>query len=79
VQVRTMKKRFRRALKAIAEWCQENRHAAVDEQQKTLNAKLRATTSITDDRRTTGVSGSSFGRSGTSGERGSADALVGTG
>ena len=41
VHVRTMKKRFRRSLTAIAEWCQENRHLPVDEQQKTLNAKLR--------------------------------------
>src|SRR6266850_2513691 len=41
VHVRTMKKRFKRGLKAIAEWCQENRHELVDEQQKTLNAKLR--------------------------------------
>jgi RNA-directed DNA polymerase len=41
VHVRTMKKRFRRGLTAIAEWCQENRHMPVGEQQKTLNAKLR--------------------------------------
>jgi RNA-directed DNA polymerase len=41
VHVRTMKKRFRRGLQAIAEWCQENRHMPVGEQQKTLNAKLR--------------------------------------
>jgi hypothetical protein len=41
VQVRTMKKRLRRGLTAIAEWCQENRHKPVDEQQKILNAKLR--------------------------------------
>jgi len=41
VHVRTMKKRFRRGLKAIAEWCQENRHLPVEKQQKTLNAKLR--------------------------------------
>src|SRR6267378_104407 len=41
VHVRTMKKRFRRGLTAIAEWCQENRHLPVDKQQKTLNAKLR--------------------------------------
>jgi RNA-directed DNA polymerase len=41
VHVRTMKKRFKRALTAIAEWCQENRHDPVNEQQKTLNAKLR--------------------------------------
>jgi RNA-directed DNA polymerase len=40
VHVRT-KKRFRRGLKAIAEWCQENRHRPVGEQQKILNAKLR--------------------------------------
>jgi RNA-directed DNA polymerase len=40
VHVRTMKKRFRRGLKAIATWCQENRHMPVGEQ-KTLNAKLR--------------------------------------
>src|ERR1700678_636599 len=41
VHVRTMKKRFKRGLTAIAEWCQENRHEPVDEQQKILNAKLR--------------------------------------
>jgi RNA-directed DNA polymerase len=41
VHVRTMKKRYRRGLTAIAEWCQENRHMPVGEQQKTLNAKLR--------------------------------------
>jgi group II intron reverse transcriptase/maturase len=41
VHVRTMKKRFKRGLTAIAEWCRENRHEPVDEQQKTLNAKLR--------------------------------------
>src|SRR4249920_3016178 len=31
VQVRTMKKRLRRGLKAIAKWCQANRHQTVDE------------------------------------------------
>jgi group II intron reverse transcriptase/maturase len=41
VHVRTMKKRLRRGLKAIAEWCRENRHMPVEEQQRTLNAKLR--------------------------------------
>jgi RNA-directed DNA polymerase len=41
VHVRTMKKRLRRGLKAIAEWCQANRHMLVEEQQKTLNSKLR--------------------------------------
>src|SRR6202034_3882001 len=37
--VRTMSKRLRRGLKAIAEWCQEHRHDAVSEQQKTLKKK----------------------------------------
>jgi group II intron reverse transcriptase/maturase len=41
VHVKTMAKRLRRGLKAIAEWCQEHRHDPVDQQQKTLNAKLR--------------------------------------
>jgi group II intron reverse transcriptase/maturase len=41
VNVRTMKKRLRRGLKAIADWCRENRHDPVEEQQQTLNAKLR--------------------------------------
>jgi group II intron reverse transcriptase/maturase len=41
VHVKTIGKRFRRGLKAIAEWCQKNRHQPVDAQQKTLNAKLR--------------------------------------
>jgi RNA-directed DNA polymerase len=41
VHVRTMRKRLRRSLTAIADWCQEHRHAPVDEQQKTLNAKFR--------------------------------------
>jgi hypothetical protein len=41
VHVRTMRKRLRRSLSAVAEWCQEHRHAPVDEQQKTLTAKLR--------------------------------------
>jgi RNA-directed DNA polymerase len=38
VHVKTIAKRLRRGLTAIAEWCREPRH---DEQQKTLNAKLR--------------------------------------
>ncbi len=41
VHVRTMCKRLRRNFTAVAEWCQEHRHDSVDEQQKTLNAKLR--------------------------------------
>ena len=40
MHVRTTRKRLRRSLTAVAEWCQRHRHAPVDEQQKTLNAKL---------------------------------------
>ena len=41
VHVKTIGKRLRRGLKAVAEWCQQHRHDPVNEQQKTLNAKLR--------------------------------------
>src|SRR6201993_1574759 len=41
VHVKTIGKRLRRGLKAIAEWCQKHRHEPVAEQQKILNAKLR--------------------------------------
>jgi RNA-directed DNA polymerase len=41
VQVKTMKKRLRRSLKAVGEWCQVHRHDLVNKQQETLNAKLR--------------------------------------
>ena len=41
VQVKTMKKRLRRSLKAVAAWCQVHRHDLVSEQQAVLNAKLR--------------------------------------
>jgi group II intron reverse transcriptase/maturase len=41
VHVRTMRKRLRRGLTAVDQWCQEHRHQPVDEQQKILNAKLR--------------------------------------
>jgi len=40
VNVRTMKKRLRRGLKAIAEWCQKNRHEPVEGQQQTLNPEI---------------------------------------
>jgi hypothetical protein len=36
-----MKKRLRRSLKAVAEWCRTHRHDPVDKQQAILNAKLR--------------------------------------
>jgi hypothetical protein len=39
--VKTIAKRFRRGLKAIADWCQQHRHDPVSAQQKTLNANLR--------------------------------------
>jgi len=41
VHVKTMKKRLRRAFKAIADWCRQHRHRPVDQQQQALNAKLR--------------------------------------
>jgi RNA-directed DNA polymerase len=41
VHVKTMKKRLRRSLKAVADWCRTHRHDDVAEQQKTLNAKMR--------------------------------------
>ena len=41
VHVKTIDKRLRRGLKSIADWCKEHRHDPVNEQQKTLNAKLR--------------------------------------
>jgi RNA-directed DNA polymerase len=41
VHVKTMDKRLRRGLKSIADWCKRYRHSPVDEQQQTLNAKLR--------------------------------------
>jgi group II intron reverse transcriptase/maturase len=41
VHVKTMKKRLRRSLKAVAAWCRQHRHDAVAEQHRTLTAKLR--------------------------------------
>lgn len=41
VHVKTISRRLRRGLKAIADWCQRHRHDPVSEQQKALNAKLR--------------------------------------
>jgi len=41
VHVKTMKKRLRRSLKGITEWCRTHRHYDMDWQQATLNAKLR--------------------------------------
>jgi hypothetical protein len=36
-----MKKRLRRSLKAVGEWCRWHRHDDVAEQHRTLTAKLR--------------------------------------
>jgi RNA-directed DNA polymerase len=41
VKRKTAKDRFRRSLKAIAEWCRAHRHRSLTEQQATLTAKLR--------------------------------------
>ena len=41
IHVRTMRKRLRRSLKAVAAWCRAHRHDPVDEQQQALNRKLR--------------------------------------
>jgi RNA-directed DNA polymerase len=41
VHVKTMKKRLRRSLNAVSEWCQTHRHVDVELQWKSLNAKLR--------------------------------------
>jgi RNA-directed DNA polymerase len=39
--VRTMKKRLKRGLKEVGRWCKRHRHEPVENQQETLNAKLR--------------------------------------
>jgi len=41
VHVKTMKKRLRRSLKAVGDWCRWHRHDDVAEQHWTLTAKLR--------------------------------------
>jgi group II intron reverse transcriptase/maturase len=41
VHVKTVAKRFRRGLKATADWCKQHRHDPVSEQRQMLNAKLR--------------------------------------
>ncbi|GAC1662845.1 MAG: group II intron reverse transcriptase/maturase [Candidatus Dormibacteraceae bacterium] len=40
VHVKTMKKRLRRSLKAVSEWCRRHLHDDVAEQRRTLNAQL---------------------------------------
>jgi RNA-directed DNA polymerase len=41
IHVRTMRKRVRRSVKAVAHWCQQHRHDSVENQAAALNAKLR--------------------------------------
>jgi RNA-directed DNA polymerase len=41
VHVKTMKKRLKRSLNAISEWCEKHRHDDVETQWRSLNAKLR--------------------------------------
>jgi group II intron reverse transcriptase/maturase len=41
IHVRTIRKRFRRSLKAVAQWCQQHRHDPIENQAAALNAKLR--------------------------------------
>jgi len=41
VHVATMKKRLKRGIKAIADWCRAHRHDPMEHQQRMLNAKLR--------------------------------------
>ena len=41
VRVRTARKRFRRGLRGISDWCAAHRHAPLRVQQEGLNAKLR--------------------------------------
>ena len=41
IHVRTMRERLKRSLQRIALWCREHRHDPVEEQQRSLNRKLR--------------------------------------
>jgi RNA-directed DNA polymerase len=41
IYVRTMRKRIKRSLQRVALWCREHRHDPVEEQQRSLNRKLR--------------------------------------
>jgi RNA-directed DNA polymerase len=41
LHVGTMKKRLRRSLTAVANWCRRHRHEDVEAQHRTLNAKMR--------------------------------------
>lgn len=41
VKQRTAAKRYRRAIRAVSDWCRLNRHLPIDEQQATLGRKLQ--------------------------------------
>jgi len=41
IHVRTMRKRLKRSLKAVADWCKEHRHDTLEEQREALNKKLQ--------------------------------------
>jgi group II intron reverse transcriptase/maturase len=41
IHVRTLRKRLRRSVKAVAQWCRQHRHDPVEDQAAALNAKLR--------------------------------------
>ena len=41
VKLKTAADRFTRAVRSIDQWCHDNRHLPIDEQQQTLNQKLR--------------------------------------
>src|SRR5260370_15173523 len=41
IHVRTIRKRLRRSVKAVAQWCQQHRHDPVEDPAAALNAKLR--------------------------------------
>jgi RNA-directed DNA polymerase len=41
INVRTMRKRLKRSIKSVIDWCKENRHKTLKEQQVSLNQKLR--------------------------------------
>jgi RNA-directed DNA polymerase len=79
VHVRTTRKRLSRSLTAVARWCQEHRHDEVASSRKPSTPNSEATTSITDDRRTSSAYGSSIGESVESGGSGLIVAIVGDG
>ena len=64
VHVRTMRKRLKHSINAVALWCKQYRYDTLARQQTGLNQKMCGTTDTIGDRRTTGVYGGSTGQSG---------------